>query len=105
LYYKLNCIATEPATALEVPDVTLPYERSSLLKSMFKFVLHMMQSAGTADGLRNLIDTSLPDSIKKVFEHPKVFGSSIFALGKILVNFFSFFLVFFPFNSFINFII
>jgi len=42
-----------------------------------------MQSAGTADGLRNLIDTSLPDSIKKVFEQPKVFGSSIFALGKI----------------------
>ena len=63
-------------------EVTLPYEKSSLLKSMFKFVLHMMQSAGTADGLRNLIDTSLPDSIKKVFEQPKVFGSSIFALGK-----------------------
>ncbi|GBC34534.2 DUF913-domain-containing protein [Rhizophagus irregularis DAOM 181602=DAOM 197198] len=76
-----NLPATEPVTALETSDVTLPYERSSLLKSMFKFVLHMMQSAGTADGLRNLIDTSLPDSIKKVFEQPKVFGSSIFALA------------------------
>ncbi|RIA89170.1 hypothetical protein C1645_825193 [Glomus cerebriforme] len=73
--------ASLPVTVPEVSEVTLPYERSSLLKSMFKFVLHMMQSAGTADGLRNLIDTSLPDSIKKVFEHPKVFGSSIFALA------------------------
>jgi E3 ubiquitin-protein ligase HUWE1 len=79
LCYKSNRIAAEPVT---VTEVTLPYERSSLLKSMFKFVLHMMQSAGTADGLRNLIDTSLPESIKKVFEQPKVFGSSIFALGK-----------------------
>ncbi|KAF0392672.1 E3 ubiquitin-protein ligase HUWE1 [Gigaspora margarita] len=62
-------------------DITLPYERASLLKSMFKFVLHMMQASGTADGLRNLIDTSLPDSLKKVFEQPNVFGSSIYALA------------------------
>ncbi|CAI2172902.1 16430_t:CDS:10, partial [Funneliformis geosporum] len=70
-----------PVTEPSITEITLPYEKSSLLKSMFKFVLHMMQSAGTADGLRNLIDTSLPDSIKKVFEQPKVFGSSIFALA------------------------
>ncbi|CAG8513467.1 7938_t:CDS:10, partial [Acaulospora morrowiae] len=68
-----------PATAEN--EVSLPYERSSLLKSMLKFVLHMMQASGTADGLRNLIDTSLPDSLKKVFELPNTFGSSIFALA------------------------
>ncbi|CAG8537775.1 15360_t:CDS:10, partial [Funneliformis caledonium] len=73
--------ANPPVTEPAITEITLPYEKSSLLKSMFKFVLHMMQSAGTADGLRNLIDTSLPDSIKKVFEQPKVFGSSIFALA------------------------
>nr|CAG8455076.1 13988_t:CDS:10 [Entrophospora candida] len=63
----------------ETEVVALPYERSSLIKSMFKFVYHMMQSSGNADGLRNLIDTTLPESLKKVFEQPSIFGSSIYA--------------------------
>ncbi|CAG8441327.1 3125_t:CDS:10 [Ambispora gerdemannii] len=61
-------------------EFILPYERSSLLKSMFKFVLHMMQTSGTADGLRNLIETSLPESLNKVLDHP-IFGSSIYSLA------------------------
>jgi len=49
---------------------------------MLKFVLHMMQTSGTADGLRNLIETSLPESINSILGQPNVFGSSIYALGK-----------------------
>jgi len=41
-----------------------------------------MTSAGTTEGLRNLIDTSLLGSVKKVMENRKVFGPQIFSLGK-----------------------
>jgi E3 ubiquitin-protein ligase HUWE1 len=45
----------------------------------------MMQSSGTAEGLRNLIDMSLLKSIKKVVEYRGLFGSSVFPLGELLV--------------------
>ncbi|CAG8511149.1 8932_t:CDS:10, partial [Scutellospora calospora] len=70
-------------------EVSLPYERASLLKSMFKFVLHMMQASGTADGLRNLIDTSLPDSLKKVFEQPNPTSLPIMQEAKLPQTFLS----------------
>ncbi|KAG9291851.1 hypothetical protein G9A89_012136 [Geosiphon pyriformis] len=70
---------SHPSTSKEDEPI-LPYERSSLLKSMFKFILHMMQTSGTADGLRNLIETSLPESLNRVLDHP-IFGSSIYALA------------------------
>jgi E3 ubiquitin-protein ligase HUWE1 len=40
----------------------------------------MMQTSGVTDGLRNLIDSSLPKSVKSVMENPRVFGPQIFAL-------------------------
>ncbi|CAO3595638.1 unnamed protein product [Absidia cylindrospora] len=58
-----------------------PYDRVSLVKTMLKFLIRMMESTGTADGLRNLIDSSAPSSLKQVIEKPKVFGNSVFALA------------------------
>jgi E3 ubiquitin-protein ligase HUWE1 len=72
----------EEAAVDEINHAAAPHERTALLKAMFKFVLHMMESSGTADGLRNLIDSSLPLSLKSVVEQPQVFGNSVFALGK-----------------------
>ncbi|KAI7822225.1 hypothetical protein BC939DRAFT_194256 [Gamsiella multidivaricata] len=57
----------------------IPFERTALLKSMFKFVLHMMQSPGTQEGLRNLIDTTLPATLKHIMENPQAFGTAIYA--------------------------
>ncbi|KAG0302120.1 hypothetical protein BGZ98_007782, partial [Dissophora globulifera] len=57
----------------------IPFERTALLKAMFKFVIHMMQSAGTQEGLRNLIDTSLPATLKDIMESPSALGNSIYA--------------------------
>ncbi|KAI8368284.1 uncharacterized protein BYT42DRAFT_522115 [Radiomyces spectabilis] len=57
-----------------------PHNRLSLVKTMLKFLIRMMESSGTADGLRNLIDSSLPNSLKLIMENPKVFGNSVFAL-------------------------
>jgi E3 ubiquitin-protein ligase HUWE1 len=54
-------------------------EQATLIKSMLKFILHLLQAFGSADGLRNLIDTHLPATIAQVFENPSAFGNSITA--------------------------
>ncbi|KAI8081696.1 uncharacterized protein BX664DRAFT_376387, partial [Halteromyces radiatus] len=82
----------ENATSMETTETKLadqdlatgalaPYDRVSLVKAMFKFLIKMMESTGTADGLRNLIDSSAPSSLIQVIENPKVFGNSVFALA------------------------
>ncbi|PWN48958.1 DUF913-domain-containing protein [Violaceomyces palustris] len=55
----------------------LAFGRASLLRNMFKSISHMMSSTGTADGLRNLIDSSLLKSLRKILEHRAVFGPQI----------------------------
>lgn len=42
----------------------------------------MMQSSGTAEGLRGLIDTSLLKSVKKVIQYRGLFGPNVFPLGQ-----------------------
>ena len=41
-----------------------------------------MQSPGTAEGLRGLIDMSLLSSIKKIVQYRGLFGPNIFPLGQ-----------------------
>ncbi|CCG81978.1 E3 ubiquitin-protein ligase ptr1 [Taphrina deformans PYCC 5710] len=60
-------------------DYAMTHERFSLLKTMLKFIVHMMQTSGTADGLRNLIESSLLTSMQEIYEDLSLFGSSIFA--------------------------
>ncbi|KAI9021182.1 hypothetical protein DFJ74DRAFT_607013, partial [Hyaloraphidium curvatum] len=64
-----------PAAALEAMD------RLSLLRALLKFVLHMMQTSGTADRLRNLIDSTLPASLLQVLAFSKTFGPGVFSLA------------------------
>ncbi|KAJ3032901.1 hypothetical protein HDV00_006990 [Rhizophlyctis rosea] len=59
----------------------IPHERTSFLRSMLKFVLHMMQSTHSNDRLRNLIDTTLPHSLLAIFEHVKTLGATAFGLA------------------------
>ncbi|PWY99341.1 hypothetical protein BCV70DRAFT_162691 [Testicularia cyperi] len=58
----------------------LAFGRSSLLRAMFKSITQMMSSTGTGEGLRNLINTSLPSSLKKIIEYRTIFGPQILAL-------------------------
>jgi len=44
----------------------------------------MMQSSGTSEGLRGLIDTSLVKSIKKVIDNRGLFGPMVLPLGMTL---------------------
>jgi hypothetical protein len=48
---------------------------------MFKFTIHMMQSPGTHEGLRNLIETTLPATLRAIMEIPDALGYSIYAHG------------------------
>lgn len=41
----------------------------------------MMQSSGTSEGLRTLIDTSILKSIKKIVEYRGLFGASVLPIG------------------------
>jgi len=43
-----------------------------------------MQSSGTSEGLRGLIDTSLVKSIKKVIDNRGLFGPMVLPLGMTL---------------------
>lgn len=49
-----------------------------MLRSMHR----MMQSAGTAEGLRNLINMSLLQTVKKIIEYRGLFGATILPFGK-----------------------
>ncbi|KAF7724152.1 hypothetical protein EC973_001277 [Apophysomyces ossiformis] len=74
-------VASEGTNATTTATTAVPYERIACVKTMLKFLIRMMESSGTDEGLRNLIDSSLPQSLKLIVENPKVFGNSVFALA------------------------
>lgn len=61
----------------------LPFKKFSALKSLLRSISRMMQSSGTADGLRNLIDSSLPATVKDIILHRRTFGPVLFATGEL----------------------
>ncbi|KAI8817902.1 uncharacterized protein EV422DRAFT_196979 [Fimicolochytrium jonesii] len=85
------CISLAPSDPMSIVEdsgaqsapagTDLPHERTSLLRALLKFVLHMMQTSGTADRMRNLIETTLPSSLLTIFEQTKLFGASVFGLA------------------------
>ena len=46
----------------------------------------MMQSSGTAEGLRGLIDLSLLKSIKSIIQYRGVFGPNVLPLGMFIAR-------------------
>lgn len=71
---KLEISVTENSTGL------LSFQQGTLLKSILRAIHRLMTTSGTTEGLRNLIDTSLLSSAKKVMEHRFIFGPQVFAL-------------------------
>ncbi|KAF9447492.1 hypothetical protein P691DRAFT_776106 [Macrolepiota fuliginosa MF-IS2] len=59
----------------------LPIPRSSVLKHLLRTMHRMMQSSGTSEGLRGLIDTSLVKSVKKIIDNRGLFGPSVLPLA------------------------
>lgn len=59
----------------------LPVARTAVLKHILRSMHRMMQSSGTAEGLRGLIDMSILKSIKKIMEYRGLFGPSVLPIG------------------------
>ncbi|KAI0708195.1 hypothetical protein C8T65DRAFT_740208 [Cerioporus squamosus] len=59
----------------------LSVARTAVLKHTLRSVHRMMQSSGTAEGLRGLLDSSLLKSVKKIMQHRAIFGPSALALA------------------------
>jgi E3 ubiquitin-protein ligase HUWE1 len=60
----------------------LPVARAAIMKHALRSIHRMMQSSGTTEGLRGLIDSSILQSIRKIIEYRGLFGPSIFPIGK-----------------------
>lgn len=60
----------------------LSFEQASLLKGLLRAIQRLMQTAGTTEGLRNLIDSSLLASVKLIMQNRVVFGPQVFALSE-----------------------
>ncbi|BGP26526.1 E3 ubiquitin-protein ligase HUWE1 [Rhodotorula toruloides] len=71
---KLKSAVKESAFGL------LPFQQGALIKSVLRALQRLLAGSGTTEGLRNIIDTSLLDSIKTVMQNRPVFGPQIFSL-------------------------
>ncbi|GAA5975362.1 hypothetical protein JCM5350_006450 [Sporobolomyces pararoseus] len=72
--------AAEP-TIKEEQTGFLSFSRGTLLKNILRATQRLMTTAGTTEGLRNLIDTPLLGTAKKVMENRRVFGPQIFSFA------------------------
>jgi E3 ubiquitin-protein ligase HUWE1 len=84
--HEIDCDIAEGGDTKRAKDVALPYghlsvARASVLKHSLRSMHRMMQSSGTSEGLRGLIDSSLLPSIKKIIENRALFGPSILSIG------------------------
>ncbi|KAJ3575128.1 hypothetical protein NP233_g1305 [Leucocoprinus birnbaumii] len=84
--YEIDHDIQEYGKTLKVDDISsignhLPIPRSSALKHLLRTMHRMMQSSGTAEGLRGLIDTSLVKSVRKIIDNRSLFGSSVLPLA------------------------
>ena len=61
---------------------TLSFPETTLLKSLFRCLQRLMGSGTNAEGIRNLIDSSLVESCRHVMQYRKVFGPQNLALCK-----------------------
>ncbi|KAL1945966.1 hypothetical protein VTO73DRAFT_1968 [Trametes versicolor] len=59
----------------------LSVARTAVLKHTMRSMHRMMQSSGTSEGLRGLLDSSLLKSVKKVLQNRAIFGPSVLGLA------------------------
>ena len=64
------------------------YDRISALRAMLRFLWRMMDSSGTTDRLRNLVESSILSSLVSVISEPYVFGSHCFVSGMSMLEFY-----------------
>lgn len=58
------------------------YRRTTVLKLLLRSVHRLMQAQGTAEGLRNLVDSSLTKSLDLIFRNFSKAGPSVLSFGE-----------------------
>ncbi|KAF7308833.1 hypothetical protein MKEN_01083200 [Mycena kentingensis (nom. inval.)] len=69
------------AQEVHVGHMELPVARAALLKHVLRSIHRMMQSSGTAEGLRGLIDMSILASLKKIIKYRGLLGPTVVPLA------------------------
>ncbi|NWU01324.1 HUWE1 ligase, partial [Urocynchramus pylzowi] len=63
------------------PGVQCIPQRAALLKSMLNFLKKAIQDPAFSDGIRHVMDGSLPTSLKHIISNAEYYGPSLFLLG------------------------
>ncbi|KAJ1872250.1 E3 ubiquitin-protein ligase tom1 [Coemansia sp. RSA 990] len=77
---KLPRFSEYPKQLYRRREIMAP-EHIYLLKELFKLLTHLVQQPSYHDRLRNLVETSLPQTLRTVFTHPTAFGSNIYGMA------------------------
>uniref|UniRef100_A0A3Q3BL04 E3 ubiquitin-protein ligase HUWE1 n=1 Tax=Haplochromis burtoni TaxID=8153 RepID=A0A3Q3BL04_HAPBU len=86
-----------PSAAVESEDMDTDMEsmqcipqRAALLKSMLNFLKKAIQDPAFSDGIRHVMDGSLPTSLKHIISNAEYYGPSLFLLATEVVTVFVF---------------
>ncbi|EKM54444.1 uncharacterized protein PHACADRAFT_174950 [Phanerochaete carnosa HHB-10118-sp] len=71
----------KPAAEIPILYGKISVGRATVLKHIMRSMHRMMQSSGTSEGLRGLLDSSLVQSVKKVMADRSVFGANVLAIA------------------------
>ncbi|KAM0754248.1 hypothetical protein T439DRAFT_311132 [Meredithblackwellia eburnea MCA 4105] len=66
---------------VDSPTGLLSFDQAALLKALLRALQRLMQTAGTTEGLRNLIDTTLLASVKSIIQNRAIFGPQLLGLA------------------------
>jgi hypothetical protein len=69
-----------PYTALRLDSIVLAV--TAPLRAVLRTIHRLMQAFGGTDNFRNLVDTELPKSLKRIFQLSKKLGPRVFAMGE-----------------------
>ncbi|XP_073177606.1 E3 ubiquitin-protein ligase HUWE1 isoform X5 [Lepidochelys kempii] len=87
-----SCSISSATSAVVAPrsGVQCIPQRAALLKSMLNFLKKAIQDPAFSDGIRHVMDGSLPTSLKHVISNAEYYGPSLFLLATEVVTVFVF---------------
>ncbi|XP_036774980.2 E3 ubiquitin-protein ligase HUWE1 isoform X10 [Manis pentadactyla] len=85
-----NIISTNLSGPGSRPGVQCIPQRAALLKSMLNFLKKAIQDPAFSDGIRHVMDGSLPTSLKHIISNAEYYGPSLFLLATEVVTVFVF---------------
>uniref|UniRef100_A0A8B9MUD0 HECT-type E3 ubiquitin transferase n=1 Tax=Accipiter nisus TaxID=211598 RepID=A0A8B9MUD0_9AVES len=92
--YRLEVACLSPPTPLILGPgpsrVQCIPQRAALLKSMLNFLKKAIQDPAFSDGIRHVMDGSLPTSLKHIISNAEYYGPSLFLLATEVVTVFVF---------------